>query len=148
MIRGTTVDIVEAFTRHRHSYLSLRTLTLTSSRNVDYEHLEFTKVWEFIRLFPNIQDFAIDGTDPTFLRALCEAQTTDELLWPQLSVITLKSNPALRHSLTLNDIVHLVENRATLGHPISRITLSSYIVRWAARKEQERLKELVKLQRC
>jgi F-box-like len=148
VIRGTTVDIVEAFTRHRHSYLSLRTLTLTSPLKVAYEDLESTNVREFIRLFPNIQNFAIDGTDPTFLRALCEAQTTDELLWPQLSVITLRSNPALRHSLTLNDIVHLVVNRATLGHPISRITLSSYIVRWAARKEQERLKELVELEEC
>ena len=149
VIHGTTVNIVEAFTCHRHSYPSLRTLTLTSSRKLDFdENLESTKLREFIRLFPNIQDFTIDGTDPTFLRALCEARTTDELLWPQLSVITLKSNPALRHSLTLNDIIHLVENRATLGHPVSRITLSSYIVRWGARKEQEQLKELVKLQRC
>ncbi|KIM79833.1 hypothetical protein PILCRDRAFT_10010 [Piloderma croceum F 1598] len=148
VIHGTAVGIVDAFTSHRHSYLSLRTLTLTSKLKLDFEKLESTKVREFIRLFPNIRDFAIDGTDPTFLHALCEAQTTDELLWPQLSVITLKSNPALRHSLTLNDIIHLVENRATLGHPISRITLSSYIVRWAARKEKERLKELVGLEEC
>jgi hypothetical protein len=150
VIHGTTVNIVEAFTIHRHSYLSLRTLTLTSPLNLGYEDLESTKAWEFIRLFPNIRDFAIDGADPTFLRALCAAQTTDELLWPQLSVITLKSDPGQRYSLTFNDIIHLAENRATLGRPISRITLSSaaYIVRWATRKEKERLKELVELEEC
>ena len=150
VIHGTTVSIVEGFTSHRHSYLSLRTLTLTLSLKLDFEDLEPTKVREFIRLFPNIRDFAVEGTDPTVLLALCEAQTTDELLWPQLSTITLKSNPVQRCSLTFNDIIHLVENRATLGHPISRITLSSstYIVRWASWKEKERLKELVELEEC
>jgi hypothetical protein len=150
VIHGTTVDIVEAFTRHRHSYLSLRTLTLTSTSKLDIEKLEFTKVRGFIRLFPYFRDFAIDSTGSAFLRALCEAQTTDELLWPQLSVITLQSDPGQRHSLTFNDIMRLVENRATLGHPISRITLSSsaYIVRLATRKEKERLKELVELEEC
>jgi len=93
VIHGTTVDIVEAFTSHRHSYPSLRTLTLTLSLKLNYEDLKFTKVQEFIHFFPNIRNFAIDGTDPTFLHALCEAQTTDELLWPQLSVITMKSDP-------------------------------------------------------
>lgn len=150
VIHGTTVNIVEQFTSHHHSYLSLHTLTLTSSLKLNYDDLKSTKVQEFIRLFPNIRDFAIDGTDPTFLCALCEAQTTDELLWPQLSVITLKCNQGQRYSLTFNDIIHLVENRVTLGHPISRITLSSsaYIVQWACRKEKERLKELVEWDEC
>ncbi|KIM76819.1 hypothetical protein PILCRDRAFT_826027 [Piloderma croceum F 1598] len=151
VIHGTGDRILEAFASHRHSYLSLRNLTLTSPYKDDYENFESTKVREFILLFPNIRDFTIDGIDPTFLRALCEAQTTDEFLWPPLSVITIKSDPGQRHLLTLNDIIHLVENRTTLGHPISRITLSSsaHIVRWAAtRKEKERLKELVELEEC
>jgi len=146
VIHGTMVDIVEAFTSHRHFYPSLHTLTLTSSLKVNYKDLEFTKVREFIRLFPNIRNFAIDGTDPSFLHALCEAQTT-ELLWPQLSVITIKTDPG-RQYFAVNNIIHLVENRATLGHPISRITLSAYLVRWAAWKDRERLKELVELEEC
>ena len=146
-IRGTTVNIVEAFTTHRHSYPSLRTLILTSPFKSSYRDLEITKVQEFIRLFPNIRNFAIDDTDPSFLHAFCEAQTTDELLWPQLSVITMKSHP-VRRNTAIKDIIHLIENRATLGHPISRITLSAYLVRWVTRKVRERLKELVELEEC
>ena len=148
VIHGTTFNIVETFTSHRLSYPSLRALTLTSSLMLNYEDLEFTKVREFIRLFPNIRNFAIDDTDPSFLQAFCEAQTTDELLWPQLSIITMKSHP-VRRNTAIKDIIHLIENRATLGHPISRITLSAYIVRWVTRKDRERLKELlVELEEC
>jgi hypothetical protein len=147
VVHGTTVDIVEGFTSHRRSYLALRTLTFTSPFKFGYEAIQSAEIREFIHLFPNVRDFIIDGTHPTFLRPLCEAQTTDGSLWPQLSVITLKCQP-VQPSLTLKDIIHLVENRATLGHPISRITLSSYFVRRATRKEQEQLKKLVELEEC
>ena len=138
VIRGATVDIVEGFISHRQSYLSLRSLTLSSYGD---DQVGTIQVRKFTRLFPNVRDFAMDDKDTAFLFAFCKAQT-DELIWPQLSVITLKLE---RSAFRLKEIIRLAENRATLGHPISRIMLSPHSFRWY-REDMERLKELVEVE--
>jgi hypothetical protein len=55
VVHGTTANIVEAFTSHSHSYLSLCTLTLASPFKMGYKDLDSTKVREFIRLLPNVE---------------------------------------------------------------------------------------------
>ena len=76
------------------------------------------------------------------MRALCEAQITDELLWPQLAAIMILPQP-MGFRVTMDVLVRLAKNRVTLGHPISRITLPLRL--WRIPKEVERLKELVEV---
>ena len=67
--------------------------------------LEFTQVREFIRLFPNVRDFVVGDNDPTFFGTLCETQTANGLLWPQLYAITLAPSDE-RHGFKFKKLVH------------------------------------------
>jgi hypothetical protein len=128
---GTTADVIESFTNHGYHYLALQTLKLTASAAWDRPDIESAQIREFIHLFPNLRVLAIYGADPNFLRELCDAQTIEDLLWPRLSMIVIKSMLEGKDGFTLDDVIRLVENRATLGHPISRITILSSNARWA-----------------
>jgi hypothetical protein len=108
---------------------------------------------EFISLFPSVRDVAFHGVDPTpiFLALYANRQSPDELLWPQLSSVTVV--PAIRAKVTCKkqvwaDIFKLVGDRAQLGHPISSVKLSSEVVVRGTQRQQQRMREQVTLIGC
>jgi hypothetical protein len=94
----------------------------------------------------------MDGAHPNpILHILGGSQSTNELLWPQLSVITLMpwlTDEDTHNAQTSSCIAALVKNRFTLGHPVARIKLSSQILKWTIPEQQIRLREPVEIEEC
>ena len=151
-VHGSTAETIGAFTRHRRLYPTLRSLKLMSRFVNDKEGIACTLILDFIHLFPNIQDLAFHGAHPNpILHTLGDSQSTNGLLWPQLSVITLV--PRLidedqHNAQTFGCIAAVVENRFTLGHPVAQIKLSSRILKRITPEQQMRLRELVEIEEC
>jgi len=152
-IHGDVDNVIEAFTLPPRLYPNVWSLKVLSSS--DYFHGAESPVattLEFIPLFPSVQDIEFHGVDPTpIFHALYDRRSTDGLLWPQLSSITVV--PVKRAKVSYKkqlwaDIVKLVGNRAQLGHPISSVKLPLEIIVRGTQRQQQRLREQVTLIDC
>jgi hypothetical protein len=152
-IRGDMDNAIMTFTRSPLLYPNVRFLKVTGS--FEYFHGAESPVattLECISLFPSVQDIAFHAVDPTpIFHALYDRQLTDELLWPQLSSVTvvLANRAKVSYKKQLwGNIVKLVANRAQLGHPISSIKLPQEIIVRGTQRQQQRLREQVTLIEC
>jgi hypothetical protein len=147
-------NAIESFTYIPRLYLNLRFLKII--RLSEYSEGAKSPVdtaQEFISLFPSVRDVTFHGADPTpiFLALDANRQSTDELLWPQLSSVTVI--PAIRARVTCKkqiwaNIVKLVGERAQLGHPISSVKLSLEVVVRGTQRQQQRMRDQVTLIEC
>jgi hypothetical protein len=151
-VHGSTAGTIGAFTHHRRLYPTLRSLKLKCRFAYDREDVACAPTMDFLHLFPNIQDLAFHGAHSNpILHVLGDLQLTHNLLWPQLSVITLMPLPTYEEThdaQTSSCIVAVIMNRFTLGHPVTRIKLLSQILKWATLEQQIQLRELVEIEEC
>jgi hypothetical protein len=145
--------VIRTFTHRPRLYPNVRSLKIMCPfERFVIEEIPVATTLEFISFYPNVRDITFHGIDPTpIVHALYERQSTDELLWPQLSSITIvpvgRSKVSYKKQLW-TDIVKLVGNRVQLGHPISSVTLSLEVIVRGTPRQQQRLKEQVTLIEC
>jgi hypothetical protein len=148
-IHGHICELIELFVRHHRPYPAVRSLNIVTTYFSPSEGPPTATVLAFISLFPNVQDIAFHGTDPTPLfHALHNNQSTDELLWPQLATITLTLTLHVKASWkkqTWGHIAKVVGKRLQLGQPISHIRLPSQILERGTPRQQQRLRQQVGL---
>jgi hypothetical protein len=85
------------------------------------------------------------------LDALYNRKSTDEVLWSDLSAITVVAAgraKVMQKKQIWTRIVKVVENRVQLGYPISSIELSSQIVERGGQRQKRRLREQIALTEC
>ena len=153
-VRGNMDHVIKTFIHPPRSlYFNVRSLKVADSTEYVREaESPVATALEFISLFPSVRSIAFHNVDPTHIfHALHDCRSTDELLWPQLSSVTVV--PAKRVKVTYKkqvwaDIVKLVGNRAQLGHAISSVKLPSEIVVRGTQRQQQRLREQVTLIEC
>jgi hypothetical protein len=129
-------------------------LTVVDPDSVEYfreAKLPAATALEFISLFPSVRDVAFHSIDPTHVFHALHDCPMNELLWPQLSSVTVV--PPKRAKVTYKkqvwaDIVGLVGNRAQLAHPILSVKLPSEIVVRGTQRQRQRLREQVTLVEC
>jgi len=145
---------IKAFTRPSRLYPNLQFFlkVVGSSEYVHEAESPVVTTLAFISLFPRVQDIAFRGGDPTpIFDALYDRRSTDELLWPQLSSVTVihaKRAKVSYKKQVWTGIIKLVGNRAQLGHPISSVKLPSEIVVRGTQRQQQKLREQVTLIEC
>ena len=149
---GTDVAI-GALTQNHHVYPHVQSLTLANNlESSDTEHASVALALDFISLLPSVRDVVFQGTNPSaILNALYNRTSTDEVLWPDLSAITVVAAgraKVMDKKQTWTSIVKVVENRVQLGHPISSIKLSSQIVEHGGQRQKQRLREITILTEC
>jgi hypothetical protein len=135
--------VIPAFAQHYQPYPSVQSLKMAST---DSPAMSIATTLHFISLFPNVQEIAFYGGDAATILALLYDR--DELLWPQLSTITVipsQRTGALWKKQTWAHISKVVDNRLLLKHPISQIILSSQILKCGSYRQQQRLREQVAL---
>jgi hypothetical protein len=150
-IQGYTHNLIAGFNQHHRAYPVVRSLTIINF--AFYEHDSPAATLDFISLFPNVQDVVFqDVNSITFLHALHDCRSTDKLLWPHLSAMTIIPHEGAKTSFELKKtwayIVKFVGNRVQLGNPISSIKLSSRIVERGTQRQQQKLREQVTLVEC
>jgi len=147
--RGSSRETIGAVIQHHRLYPVVTSLTIVSQDSINWNN---PSAIDFISLLPGVQDVTFQGAASTsILHALHDTKSTDKLLWPRLSTITVI--PADRATVSLEKqtwayIGKVVENRLQLGTPVSRITLSSRIIERISNKQQRRLREQVTLIEC
>jgi hypothetical protein len=152
-IRGNINHVIRTFTHRPSLYPNVRTLKIAVPfKPFRPEETPVATTLQFISLYPSVRDIAFHGVDPTpIFHALYERRSTDELLWPQLSSITVvpvgKQTVSYKKELW-TDIVKLVGNRVQLRHPISSVTLPLEVIVRGTPRQQQRLKEQVTLVEC
>jgi hypothetical protein len=148
-VRGSTENLIVAFTRHHRSYPTLRSLKISLSPQSAETHqaLPAAITRDFITLLPSVQSVTLDGVNPTsILHALKNLQP----LWPELSVMTFiplnHADASLK--MTWDNIIQVVGNRRKLGYPVSQIRLSSQMLKRFTHRQQQRLRTMVLLEEC
>jgi hypothetical protein len=136
-----------------HVYPNVQSLTLANdSKSSDTENPPVALVVDFISLLPAVRDVVFQGTNPSaILNALYNRTSTDELLWPDLSAITVVAAggaKVMQKKQTWTCIVKVVKNRVQLGHPISSIQLSSQIVERGSQTQKQWLRKQTALTEC
>ncbi|KIM82120.1 hypothetical protein PILCRDRAFT_485645 [Piloderma croceum F 1598] len=152
-IHGGTDVAIGALTQNHRVYPHVQSLTLANdSEYSDRENAPDALALDFISLVPAVRDVVFQGTNPTaILNVLHSRKSTDEVLWPDLSAITVVAAgraKVMEKKQTWTCIVQVVENRIQLGHPISSIKLSSQIVERGGQRQRQRLREQAGLTEC
>ncbi|KIM83153.1 hypothetical protein PILCRDRAFT_819935 [Piloderma croceum F 1598] len=152
-VHGDMGNVIKAFTHPPRLYPNVRSLKVVDSSEYFYgAESPVATTLGFISLFPNVRDVAFHGIDSTpIFQALYDHRSTDELLWPQLSSITVV--PVKRAKVSYKkqvwaDVVKLVGNRAQLGNPISSVKLPPAIIVRGTPRQKQRLREQVTLIEC
>jgi hypothetical protein len=114
-IHGSTNVAIGALTQNHRVYPRMQSLTLASdSEHGDSENTPVAPALDFIRLLPDVRDVVFKASDPSpILNALHDRKPTDEVLWPDLSVITVeaaKRAKVMHKKQTWTSIVKVVEN--------------------------------------
>jgi hypothetical protein len=149
-VHGSTDHVIIAFTRHNQCYPAVRTLRISSRNDETYQTLPIpTTTRNFITLLPIVREVTLDGANST---PILHALQNSEPLWPQLSVITIVSpsgaNGSSQKKQVWDDVVKVVGNRLKLRLPISRIRLSSQILKGLTHRQQQGLRAKVTLEEC
>ena len=152
-MRSNASVAIEGLTRNHRVYPHVQSLTLVKdSEYGDTEDAPVDLALDFISLLPGVRDVVFQSTNPSaILSALYDRKPTDELLWPNLSALTVvaaERATVMHKKKTWTCIVKVVENRVQLGHPISTIKLSSQIVERGGQRQKQRLREQVALTEC
>jgi len=152
-VHGYMESVINALTHYPHLYPNVRSLKVAgSSEYFRGAELPVSATLEFISLFPNVRDVAFHGVDSTpIFQALNDRRSTDELLWPQLSSVTVIPVTRVKVSHKKQvwaDVVKLVGNRAQLGYPISSVKLPPAIIVRGTPRQKQRLREQVTLIEC
>jgi hypothetical protein len=152
-IHSSTNVAIGALTQNHRVYPHVQSFTLVNdSEYGDTENTPVALALDFISLLPAVRDVVFQGTNPSaILNALYNRKPTDELLWPDLSAITVvaaERAKVMHKKQTWTCIVKVVENRVQLGHPISSIKLSSQIVERGGQRQKQRLREQAALTEC
>jgi hypothetical protein len=146
-INGRPTSIFEFPQYYHPTYPTLRSLQLISTVNY-YDTPNST--CDIITIFPTVQEIIFDGTDSTsVLNTLRNGKSADEPLWPELQKITvmpLSDTRRVTEMIILSRLTELVESRAASGHPITHIKLSSKMIKYADKKQLQRLRENVLLE--
>jgi hypothetical protein len=157
-VKSLTIDgdidvVIGALTRNHRVYPHVQSLTL--AHNSEYNDTENTPAMalDFISLLPAVRDVVFQGTNPcTILDVLHNRKSTDEVLWSDLSAITVVAAGRGQSYANKNQIwaciVKVVENRVQLGQPISRIKLSFEIVGRGGQRQKQWLREQTALTEC
>jgi F-box-like len=145
-INGSPTSIFEFLQYYHSTYHTLRSLKLIS--NVNYYDTHSTN--DIITIFPSVQEIIFDGTDSTsVLHTLRNGESADRPLWPELQKITvvpLSDTRRVTKTIILSRLTELVESRAVSGQPITHIKLSSKMIKYADKKQLQRLRENVLLE--
>jgi hypothetical protein len=149
-IYGCTHHAIDTFTTLSRPFPLLRSLTIVSVDHSDRVSPTATTL-EFISLFPSTTDIVFEGANPnSILHAFYECGSTDMLLWPHLSTITVTSASGSDHlskQQTCYYIGKVIKDRRRLGSPIS-CKLSSRILKHGNLRQQQKLREQVSVVEC
>ena len=152
-IHGATNVVIGALTQNRRVYPHVQSLTLANdSEYGDTDHAPVPLAQDFISFLPAVRDVVFQATNPSaILDTLYNRTSADEVLWPDLSAITIVAAArakVMQKKQTWIGIVKVVENRVQLGYPISSIKLSSQIVERGGQRQKQRLREQTALTEC
>jgi hypothetical protein len=151
-IHGDTDVVIEALTRHHRVYPHVQSLTLANSSEYgDTVNTSIAVALDFVSLLPAVRDVVFQGTNPSpILDALYNRKSTDEVLWSDLSAITVVAagRAKVMQKKQIWICIVKVENRVQLGYPISSIELSSQIVERGGQRQKRRLREQTALTEC
>jgi hypothetical protein len=145
---------IGAVARNNRIYPHVQSLTLVGDAQYGDREKDtpVALVLDFISLLPGIRDVVFQCTDPSsILNALHDRKPTDELLWTDLSAITVKAAKrakVMHKKRTWTCIVNVVENRLQRGYPMLSIKLPSEIVERGGQRQKQRLRVQAALTEC
>jgi hypothetical protein len=152
-IHSHTDVAIGALTRNHRVYPHVQSLTLANNSEYgDRGNASVALALVFISLLPAVRDVVFQGTNPCIiLDVLHNRKSTDEVLWSDLSAITVVAagrDRVMQKKQIWACIVKVVENRVQLGQPILSIKLSSQIVERGGQRQKQQLREQTALTEC
>jgi hypothetical protein len=145
-INGSPTSIFEFPQYYHPTYPTLLSLKLISTAN----YFDMHSTHDIITIFPSVQEIVFDGTDSiSVLHTLRNGKSADQPLWPELQKITvvpLFDTRRVTEMAILSRLTEHVESRAASGQPITHIKLSSKMIKYADKKQLQRLRENVLLE--
>jgi len=148
-IHGYCHQVIKALTQQHRVYPVVTSFTIVCEYFIGGKDMPAEMILDFISLLPSVREVTFQGADPIpVFHALHHRQSTDKLLWPHLSTITvtLAKNAKVSYKKEIwACIVKVVGNRLQLGTPISRITLPLQIIERGSTRQQRWLREQVTL---